>query len=210
MSTVTHLRILKGRFILGLTGGIGSGKSEALRVMKKAGLPTCSSDELVHKCLRKGHPVYRSIVRAFGMGILTPSGDIDRPKLGAIVFSSPRKRRCLEKLVHPTVRKDLLRFSKKHRGLLVLDIPLLFESKLQKMVDRTLLIDTSEALQMQRLIRHRDLSPTAALQRIRAQLPMSVKRKRADFVIENRSSLHLFRKKVREFISELKSSLAIP
>lgn len=184
------------RFVIGLTGGIATGKTTVLRQFARARIPVISSDELAHRCLKKGHPAARAILRRFET--------LDRATLGGIVFRSAALRKQLEKIIHPAVIKELKKFIQKHSGLIVLDIPLLFEARLESLVDQTLVVDASKKNQLERM-RQRGLSRKEGLLRIAAQMPLSVKKKRADLVLSNRGSLAELRKRTRLLITGLKA-----
>jgi dephospho-CoA kinase len=174
------------RLILGITGGIASGKSTVMKILAGRGIPTVSSDDLAHDCIWRGRPAYKSILRRFGRDILSPNGQINRHKLGEIVFADTKKRKVLERIVHPCVIKGLKVFIKKHpKGIVALDIPLLFESELQNLVDKTIVVYCTRAQQISRLRRRTGLSRAQALARLRAQMPLTQKRRRADIVLMN-------------------------
>jgi dephospho-CoA kinase len=177
------------RLILGVTGGIATGKSSVLRLLSKAGIPTISADDLAHACIRKGKPAYRAIVRHFGREVLTADRQIDRRKLGHIVFNAPSERKRLEKIIHPCVLKALKQFVRNKKGMVALDIPLLFEAGYQRFVDKVIVVYASKNQQITRLRRRNRLSRHEALQRINAQIPLSVKCRRADIVLRNTGTL---------------------
>ncbi|MFA5975687.1 MAG: dephospho-CoA kinase, partial [Elusimicrobiota bacterium] len=106
----------KKRLILGITGGIASGKSSVMALLSKRGIPVICSDDLAHRCIRKGHPAYKKIVRRFGRSILGSDGEINRRTLGKQVFAHPHLRKQLEQIVHPYVIRALKRFAKQHTG----------------------------------------------------------------------------------------------
>jgi len=174
------------RLILGITGGIASGKTTVMRILAGRGIPTVSADELAHSCIRRGRPAYRTIVRRFGTGILGPDSQINRQRLGAIVFDDRKKRKILEKIVHPCVVKGLRSFIKSHnRGIIALDIPLLFEAKLQQLVDKTVVVYCTPKQQIARLRRRTYLSRSEAFARMRTQMSLAQKRRKADLVLMN-------------------------
>jgi dephospho-CoA kinase len=186
------------KIILGITGGIASGKTTVMTLLAKAGIPTISSDDLAHDCIRRGKPAYRAILARFGREILGSDSQIDRKKLGAIVFPDPVRRRRLEKIVHPCVAKGLRQFIKRHHGVIALDIPLLFEAGYEKWFDKIIVVYASKADQIRRLGRRNGLSRQEALQRISAQMPLAAKRRRADKIIYNTGTLkHLRRQLLR-------------
>ena len=182
------------KLILGITGGIASGKTTVMRLLARAGIPVVSSDDLAHRAIRKGTPVYTKVLKHFGRGILHSNGQISRAHLGDIVFRDSTERRWLEKLIHPVVVRKLKQFTRSHHGFMALDIPLLFEAKLQHLVDKIVVVYSSKAQQIDRLRRRNGLSRKEALQRIASQASLVAKRRRATFVLENTGSLaHLRR-----------------
>jgi dephospho-CoA kinase len=176
-------------FVLGVTGGIASGKSTVMKLLARQGIATISSDELAHRCLRKGTKVYRAIWKRFGNDVLDKNGKVIRRKLGEIVFSNPVKRKALERIVHPCVIKGLKQFMQSHRGIVALDIPLLFEAKLSRLVDKSVVVYCRPNQQLMRIRRRDRLSRREAVARMKAQMPLAKKRERADFVISNTSRI---------------------
>ena len=191
------------RVVIGITGGIATGKTSVLREMGRLGVPTVSSDALAHACLRKGHPCYARILRHFGRGILSPKAQINRKRLGRIVFGNPKERRWLERQIHPWVVRQLKSFIRKHRGLTALDIPLLFEAHLEDLVDIIIVVESPQRLQLSRLRQRDGLQRSAALQRIRAQLPMAVKKKRADYLLQNDQNPKALRRNVQRLLDRI-------
>jgi dephospho-CoA kinase len=191
--------------VLGITGGIASGKSTVLRLLAKEGIPTADADELAHATLARGKPAYRAAVRRFGREILAKGGQIDRRKLGRIIFADPRKRRALEKMVHPGVIRELQRFirSRSH-GMLAVDIPLLFEAGLTRLVDLIVVVGCRLATQVERLLRRNKWSRAEALRRIRAQWPLKRKAALGDTVLQNDGGLPALRKQVKAFVRSLR------
>jgi len=186
--------------VVGLTGGIATGKSEVLKLFKEIGFMVVSSDELAHQCIRRGQPAYRKIIREFGPGLLDRHREIDRQALGKVVFASPPSRRRLEKIIHPYVIKSLQTHRSRNKGLLVLDIPLLFEARLQNLVDRIVVVYAGTNQQVERLIRHRKLTRNEALQRIHAQWPLSKKCLEADYVLGNTATRAELKLKTRQLL----------
>jgi dephospho-CoA kinase len=192
------------RIVIGLTGGIATGKSAVLNELRRRGIPAISADTLAHQCLHHGHSTYRRIVRHFGAEILNDKKAIDRKRLGQIIFASSVKRRWLEKQIHPWVIQQLRLFIRKHPGLTALDIPLLFEAHLENLVDVTVVVSCSFATQVRRVMRRNGLSRSFALQRIRSQMPLSLKRKRADYVISNNGSLKDLKRLVGRLVTHIR------
>jgi dephospho-CoA kinase len=190
--------------VIGLTGGIASGKSTVSTMLKEMDLKVVDADIESRLAVMKGEPAYFKIIEAFGREIVLDNGDIDRQKLGSIIFHQAEKRQILNEIVHPEVRKrmrDQAEKAKKNgEEVVVLDIPLLFESKLTYMVDKTLLVYVDAETQIQRLIARNNLSVEDAEARIRSQLPLSDKIKLADAVIDNNGSIADTKKQLHEIL----------
>lgn len=189
--------------VLGITGGIASGKSSVLALLSKAGIATASSDALAHKAIEKGQPAYRKIVKRYGPAVLGRRRQLDRAPLGKIVFSSPRERRWLERQIHPFVVNGLIAFTRTQRQPVALDIPLLFEARLRRLVDRVVVVSCTRAQQFARLRRRSGLSRAEALLRMRAQMPLSEKVRRADFVLHNTGTKAKLAREVKELLRKL-------
>jgi dephospho-CoA kinase len=173
-------------FRVGLTGGIASGKSTAAKFFGALGVPILDSDQVAREVVEPGQPPLERLVERFGRGILTPDGHLDRPALRHIVFSDPRARTDLENLTHPAIGAALEARSAAAGGAYqILVIPLLIEKNLCAHVDRVLVVDCDEELQIRRLLA-RDGSTRAEAQAILdAQVSRSARLKAADDVIKN-------------------------
>jgi len=179
--------------IIGLTGGIASGKSTVSMMLKELNIPVIDADEEARLAVEKGEKAYLEIVAYFGEEILLEDGSIDRLKLGSIIFPNEEKRTILNSIVHPAVRENMLR--KKEQYLIagyefvVLDIPLLFESKLTQMVEKVIVVYVDEQTQLARLMERNGFSKDEAMARIASQLPLKDKLTLADAVIDNNGSI---------------------
>lgn len=180
--------------ILGITGGIGSGKSEAARLLKEAfHVPVIDADQLARKAVEKGTRGYQAVVQHFGEGILDEKGELDRKALGALIFDDLEKRRALNAIVHPQV--EALYYEKveeeKKRGTrwLIYDCPLLIEENLLYQVDQVWLIRATLESRVSRITTRSGLSPEQALQRIQAQMPDEEKERYAHVVVWNDGTL---------------------
>ncbi len=191
------------RVVLGITGGIATGKSTVMNLLAQQGIPGISSDTLSHSAIRKGTPAYRAILKRFGRRVLRSYGHISRTKLGRLVFGDAQERRWLEKQIHPYVIRELKRFKSRSPGLIALDIPLLFEAQLQKLVDVVVVVDAPRAAQLRRLLKRDQLSRPEALRRIRAQMPLSKKRDQADWVISNGGTQAQLKVEVQQLVQKL-------
>ncbi|MFJ5717284.1 dephospho-CoA kinase [Neobacillus sp. NPDC093127] len=190
--------------VIGLTGGIASGKSTVSKMFKEMDIPVVDADIEARLAVEKGEPAYNKIIAEFGEEILMENGEIDRPKLGSIIFHQAEKRRHLNEIVHPEVRRRMMEqiSAAKQNGesVIVLDIPLLFESKLTYMVDKTILVYVERETQLQRLINRNQLSIVDAEARIRSQMPLADKVKLADKVIDNNGTVEETKKQLLDIL----------
>jgi len=173
-------------FRVGLTGGIASGKSTAAKFFGALGVPILDSDQIAREVVEPGQPPLERLVARFGPSILTPDGHLDRPALRDIVFSDPKARADLEALTHPAIGAALEARSATAGGpYQILVIPLLVEKHLGSQVDRVLVVDCDEALQIRRLRARDGSTPEQAQAILDAQVSRSTRLKAADDVIAN-------------------------
>ncbi|MBU8770124.1 dephospho-CoA kinase [Cytobacillus oceanisediminis] len=174
---------------VGLTGGIASGKSTVSSLLIEKGYTVIDADIEARLAVEKGEEAYQEIVRHFGERVLLKDGSIDRAELGSIIFHDEKERKALNSIVHPAVRKRMTAQKEqaisRNEQMIILDIPLLFESKLQYMCDKTLLVYADEGIQLQRLMQRNQLSEKEAMARIHSQMPLREKKALADAVIDN-------------------------
>jgi len=184
-------------FRIGLTGGIASGKSTAAKFFGALGVPILDSDQIARDVVEPGQPPLERLIERFGRKILTPDGHLDRPALREIVFSDPKARADLEALTHPAIGAAMEARSAAAGGpYQVLVIPLMVEKNLSAHVDRVLVVDCDEELQIRRL-RDRDGSTPAQVQAIlQAQAPRAARLKAADDVIHNDTDMSAVREQV--------------
>lgn len=194
-------------YFLGLTGGIATGKSTADAIFKEQGFPIIDADEIAHQLMLPNKKNYNEIVKEFGTEILKSDQAINRKKLGEIVFNDKMKLTLLNEITHPNIvaeiKKQMLEFQQDQNALIVLDIPLLFEGKLEYLCDGVLLISASEQNQLQRLMVRNNLSEKQAASRIASQMPLIEKKRLADYVIENNGSVGDLRKKITAVLTSL-------
>ncbi|MFV0635984.1 dephospho-CoA kinase [Mitsuokella sp. WILCCON 0060] len=174
---------------IGLTGGIASGKSTAAAILRELGARVLDADAVAHELTASGQPLYEAYVRHFGPEAVFRDGRLDRRAIGRLVFSSPAEKRWLNETSHPLIRRALQEqmAQAEAEGLpaVVLDIPLLFESGWQNHLDEVWLVYVPENVQLTRLMARNGYGRTEAMNRIKAQLSIEEKRKRADIVIDN-------------------------
>ena len=179
--------------IAGLTGGIASGKSTASAFLEQAGAVIVDADKIAREVVQKGRPAWRKIVEAFGGSVLQPDGEINRILLGDIIFNDPDRKQALNRIVHPEVISEtaarLAEIEKNQpRAVVILDVPLLIESGMDAGLSDIIVVYVPEPVQMQRLMARDALTLEQALARIRSQMPIEEKKKRASIVIDNSGS----------------------
>ncbi|HTO55776.1 MAG TPA: dephospho-CoA kinase [Myxococcota bacterium] len=203
----------KGALLVGLTGGIGSGKSKVASLLEELGAAVDCSDRIVRELQSPGAPGLRAIVEAFGEEYLTASGELDRPKLGKLVFEDAEARQRLNRLIHPLVTAEHQRRAAAHRArgveVIVADVPLLLEGRKAGVgtgallpFDLIALVYARPEQQLERVVARDKLAPADARARIAAQLPIDEKRALADVVIDNSGDWEATAKQVRGLYSQ--------
>lgn len=193
----------RGNLIVGLTGGMGCGKSTAAALFAELGFRRLDADRTVHEVLLPSAEVTQAIREKFGDGVLSATGAVDRAKLGARVFADPAALAWLEELLHPRLRAhwDAI-YATAQSERFIVEVPLLFEKQLQNRFDFTVCVTTSSDLQLRRL-EQRGVSPEIARQRLAKQLPLARKCELADFVLLNDGTLEFLREQVSELAGRL-------
>ncbi|HEX6255111.1 MAG TPA: dephospho-CoA kinase [Euzebyales bacterium] len=179
-------------FLIGLTGGIASGKSAVAERFSKFGAEIIDADEIARDVTKPGTQAHHEIVEHFGYEILDDDGFIDRARLGAIVFADERQRSVLNEITHPPILAEIadrLELLVAFDGCVVLDVPLLVETDAERRYDAIVVVATREETQVSRLVRDRGMSEHEARQRVRAQAPLDAKLARATHVLWNEGSL---------------------
>ena len=192
--------------VIGLTGGIASGKSTVSTMFKEMNIRVVDADVEARLAVMKGEAAYFQIIDTFGKDILLEDGEIDRQELGSIIFHQEEKRKLLNEIVHPKVRKRMMEQVEEAQQtggeVIVLDIPLLFESKLTYMVEKTILVYVDYDIQLERLMKRNSLSIDEAKARIQSQMPLNEKMKLADAVINNNGSIEETKKQLINVLSQ--------
>lgn len=199
-------------FLVGLTGGIASGKSSVLQVFQQLGCAVIDVDVIARHVVQPGYPAHRRIVEAFGTEVLLENGDINRKVLGDLIFNQPDRRQLLNTITHPEIQKEMMKETFKYflRGYryVILDIPLLFETKkLLKYMKHTVVVYCDRDTQLARLMRRNNLSREDAEARIRAQLPLKEKACMARHVLDNSGEWSVTKRQVVHLYAELERSL---
>jgi dephospho-CoA kinase len=199
--------MLSGMQTVGLTGGIGTGKSTVANVLRRMGATVIDADEATRAVQAAGSEGLRQIVEAFGPDVLTAGGELDRARLGDIAFADPEARQRLNGIVHPLVRQWMADRQQEafERGdpIVVLDIPLLFEARGAGAFETVLLVYAPEEVQIDRLVRLRGMTEQQARARIAAQMPIEEKRQLATHVIDNTGSLEELERRVADVWADL-------
>ena len=187
----------KTRRLIGLTGGIATGKSTvSCYLSEKYKLPILDADIYAREAVRFGSPILKEIFERYGIQVRSPDGSLNRQSLGNIIFSNPDEKKWLEARIHPYVKRRFDEAILQTNEDLVLAIPLLFEAKLTDRVTEIWVVVCSQAQQIQRIIRRDQLSEEQAMQRINQQLPLTEKVSQADIVINNHGSVDQLRKQI--------------
>ncbi|UAT29816.1 dephospho-CoA kinase [Bacillus badius] len=192
--------------IIGLTGGIASGKSTVSRLLQEMGYTIVDADVAARAVVEPGCPALAQIAEAFGQEMLLPDGSLDRGRLGDLIFHNEEHRKKLNSIVHPAVRQFMLAekdaATAAGKQTVIMDIPLLYESELTWMVEKVIVVYTDETTQLDRLIARNSLSAEAAKARIASQLPLAEKAKRADAVINNNGTIEQTKEQLLRVIEE--------
>ncbi|NXG10389.1 DCAKD protein, partial [Sakesphorus luctuosus] len=199
-------------FLVGLSGGIASGKSTVVATLRELGCAVIDADLIARDVVKPHSKAHQQILRHFGTGILLENGEIDREALGNIIFSQPEKRRLLNSITHPEILKEMLKQILKYFVLgyryVILDIPLLFETRgLTKFMKYTVLVYCDPSAQRVRLMRRSGLDMDAADARISAQLPLEEKCQWATHIIDNSGDRESTRRQVLRLHARLEDSL---
>lgn len=199
--------------VAGLTGGIASGKSTVSAFFEDAGAFIIDADRIAHEVVQKGLPAHDEIIQHFGRKLLLPSGELNRILLGNIIFNDPDKKMILNSIVHPRVIRrtdeDLKQIEQYHPdAVVILDVPLLFESGMHKITPEVIVVYVPERIQLERLMQRNHFSREDALARIRAQMPIEEKKNLATFVVDNSGTIEDTQEQTLSIYRILKSRLS--
>ncbi len=182
--------------LIGITGGIATGKSQVTRLFAAKGATTFSADEAARAVLTPGGPVLHDIVRIFGPEMLRADGQLDRSRLAGVIFADTQARETLNRIMHPPIRRllrdqiEAAQDDLSPESVIAVEIPLLFENSLEDWFERIVVVIASEPIQKKRLCARNGLSESEAEQRLAAQWPLADKAARADDVLMNDGTLH--------------------
>lgn len=195
--------------LVGLTGGLATGKSSVARLFQDSGAYVIDADELARQVVQPGKPAWRDIVRAFGAQIVNPDRTLNRAALAEVIFRNEAKRRRLNAIVHPRVARAQARLTaaiakKDPKAIILYDVPLLFEASVDKRMDKIIVVTADRATQIRRLMTRNGFTRAEALRRLRAQMPLREKIARADEVIDGTWSFAQTKGEVERIVSEFK------
>ncbi|WP_160043271.1 dephospho-CoA kinase [Paenibacillus sp. USDA918EY] len=189
---------------IGLTGGIATGKSTVSRLLVNKGALLVDADAIAREVMLPGHPVLAAVAEHFGQAVMLADGTLDRKKLGDIVFRDPSQRKALNDITHPAIRKELRErmdvLQREHPDkLVVVDIPLLYESELEHLFERVMVVYAPERIQLERLMERNRFTAEEASARIRSQMDIEEKKRKADIVIDNSGDVEETERQVDRF-----------
>ncbi|MCS6096759.1 dephospho-CoA kinase [Shewanella baltica] len=185
------------KFVVGLTGGIGSGKTTVANLFAAEGVALVDADIVAREVVAPGSKGLEAIVTHFGAEILTPEGELDRAKLRQRIFSHPEEREWLNQLLHPMIRQEMLaQVEKATSAYVIMVVPLLFENGLDRLVNRTLVVDISPELQINRTVKRDNVDASQVNNIIISQCSRSEKLARADDIIDNQGEISTLKREV--------------
>jgi dephospho-CoA kinase len=195
--------------VVGLTGGVATGKTTVAKMFKQCGAAVIDADQLAHDVVKPGKPAWRQIVKSFGKAVLKPDRTLNRRELGALVFGNRAKLRQLERIIHPRVAREqqrlVRRIAKRNPHTVVIyEVPLLFEAGVDKRVDTTIVVTADRDTQIERLKKRNGFSRAEAIRRIRSQMPLAKKIQRADHVLNGTLPRPSLRKQVGQLFKSLR------
>jgi dephospho-CoA kinase len=197
--------------LVGLTGGIGSGKTTVARMLESRGAVVYDADLLAREAVEPGTPGFERVVERFGPNVLEPGGGVDREALAAVVFADPAARRDLEAILHPEIRRLFAESADAYRDtdtVVVFSAPLLVETGMHTAFEVLVVVSAPLEVQVARLMRDRAMSESAVRERIAAQLPLEAKAEAADILLDNDGTLEELEAQVDRLWDELRARAA--
>lgn len=190
--------------IIGLTGGIATGKTTVSQYLKAQGYPVIDADVVAHQVVEPGSRGLQLIVKTFGQSVLSSNGELDRQRLAQLVFTFPKKMAQLNQILQPIIRERILELIRSFNGpVVVLDVPLLYEQHYDELCDVVMVVSVQPQQQLRRLMKRNQLTEKAAAIRIASQMPLSEKEKLADVVIDNNGSIASTRQQVTNWLHQV-------
>ena len=195
--------------LVGLTSGVATGKSTVAKMFKQCGAAVINADLLARQVVEPGKPAWRAIVKLFGKTVLNQDRSLDRQALGSIIFHNPKKRRQLERIIHPRVAREQARLTKAitrkdPNAVVIYEVPLLFEAGVDKRVDKIIVVTADRNIQIARLKKRNGLSRAEAIRRIRSQMPLAKKTQQADHLLNGTLPRPSLRRQVGQLFRSLR------
>ena len=197
--------------IVGLTGGISSGKSTVSSYLKQLKIPVIDADEVARKVVEPNSQGAREIRKTFGSDVFEEDGSLNRQKLGALIFSNAENRQKLDDLLQPLIKIMILdeieEYRQKGETMIVLDLPLLFEKQYEELCEEIIVVYIPRELQLERLMKRNQYTKQEALSRIDSQLSIEEKRKRATVLLDNQGTIQQLYQQVEQWLVETKNDI---
>lgn len=191
--------------VVGITGGIASGKSNVCQVIKKLGYPIISCDEITRQNYEIGGKIYNVVLERFGNEFLLDDGNIDKKKLARLIFSNQSAKMLINSITHPIIKDELLsEIAKYDDGLIFVEIPLLYEAKFDTICDIVICVFLSQKFQVERLMEREGIDKDFALMKIHSQMDLYMKKSLADYVIDSKGNFNETEKQVIDVINKIK------
>ena len=191
--------------VIGITGGIASGKSNVCAVIKELGYPIIDCDEITRRNYEIDGKIYKVVLERFGKDFLLDDGNIDRKKLGKLVFNNSSAKMLLNSITHPIIKEELLKeIAKYNDGLVFVEIPLLYEAKFETICDKIICVFLSQKYQVERLMAREGIDEDFALKKIHSQMDLYMKKSLADYVINSKGSFDETKLQVIDVINNIK------
>ena len=192
------------RKVIGVTGGIASGKSNVISIIKRQGFKVIDCDLINHNLQKINMPIYNAIKEAFGSSYFLDNGELDRKKLGELIFHNENEKLKLNSISHPIIKEEVLKEINKADGIVFVDVPLLYESKFDSLCDKVICVYLNRKTQIERLMERDHIDYSYAKTKIASQMDLGKKRDLADYVIDSKGSFQETERQVLKILEMIK------
>lgn len=192
------------RKVIGVTGGIASGKSNVISIIKRQGFKVIDCDLINHNLQKINMPIYNAIKEAFGSSYFLDNGELDRKKLGELIFHNENEKLKLNSISHPIIKEEVLKEINKADGIVFVDVPLLYESKFNSLCDKVICVYLNRKTQIERLMERDHIDYSYAKSKIASQMDLDQKRDLADYVIDSKGSFQETERQVLKILEMIK------
>ena len=192
------------RKVIGVTGGIASGKSNVISIIKRQGFKVIDCDLINHNLQKINMPIYNAIKEAFGSSYFLDNGELDRKKLGELIFHNEKEKLKLNSISHPIIKEEVLKEINKAYGIVFVDVPLLYESKFDSLCDKVICVYLNRKTQIERLMERDHIDYSYAKSKIASQMDLDQKRDLADYVIDSKGSFQETERQVLKILEMIK------